>query len=78
MEYLDTIFYVLIPVLSALAAYLVGYFNNRKIKEKIKTIEEALESDDGYYVECPQCGRKIYLSKVKILYDKQFDKEIKK
>ena len=77
MEYLDTIFYVLIPVLSALAAYLVGYFNNRKIKEKIKTIEEALESDDGYYVECPQCGRKIYLCKVKILYDKQFENKTK-
>ena len=71
----------LYPVLAALAvavaSYLVSYFNNRKLKEKITTIEEALQSDDAeYYVICPNCKSKIILSKVKILVDKQNTKDI--
>ena len=71
----------LYPVLAALAvavaSYLISYFNNRKLKEKITTIEEALQSDDAeYYVICPNCKSKIILSKVKILVDKQKDKDI--
>ena len=70
----------LYPVLAALAvavaSYLISYFNNRKLKEKITTIEEALQSDDAeYYVICPNCKSKIILSKVKILVDKQSAKE---
>ena len=70
----------LYPVLAALAvavaSYLISYFNNRKLKEKITTIEEALQSDDAeYYVICPNCKSKIILSKVKILVDKQNAKE---
>ena len=66
----------LYPVLAALAiavaSYLISYFNNRKLKEKITTIEEALQSDDAeYYVICPNCKSKIILSKVKILVDRQ-------
>ena len=66
----------LYPVLAALAiavaSYLISYINNKKLKEKITTIEEALQSDDAeYYVICPNCKSKIILSKVKILVDKQ-------
>ena len=66
----------LYPVLAALAvavaSYLISYVNNRKLKEKITTIEEALQSDDAeYYVICPNCKSKIILSKVKILVDRQ-------
>ena len=68
----------LYPVLAALAvavaSYLVSYINNKKLKDKITTIEEALQSDDAeYYVICPNCKSKIILSKVKILVDKQKD-----
>ena len=66
----------LYPVLAALAvavaSYLISYVNNKKLKEKITTIEEALQSDDAeYYVICPNCKSKIILSKVKILVDRQ-------
>ena len=45
---------------------------SKKLKDKITTIEEALQSDDAeYYVICPNCKSKIILSKVKILVDKQ-------
>ena len=70
----------LYPVLAALAvavaSYLISYINNKKLKDKITTIEEALQSDDAeYYVICPNCKSKIILSKVKILVDKQNAKE---
>ena len=70
----------LYPVLAALAvavaSYLISYFNNKKLKDKITTIEEALQSDEAeYYVICPECKAKIVLSKVKILVDKQNAKD---
>ena len=70
----------LYPVLAALAiavaSYLISYINNKKLKDKITTIEEALQSDDAeYYVICPNCKSKIILSKVKILVDKQSKEE---
>ena len=66
----------LYPVLAALAvavaSYLVSYLNNKKLKEKITTIEEALQSDEAtYYIYCPECKARIELNKVKILVDKQ-------
>ena len=71
----------LYPVLAALAvavaSYLVSYFNNRKLKEKITTIEEALQSDEAtYYIYCPECKARIELNKVKILIDKQNTQDI--
>ena len=66
----------LYPVLAALAvavaSYLVSYVNNKKLKEKVTTIEEALQSDEAtYYIYCPTCKARIELNKVKILVDKQ-------
>ena len=66
----------LYPVLAALAvavaSYLVSYLNNKKLKEKITTIEQALQSDEAtYYIYCPECKARIELNKVKILVDKQ-------
>ena len=69
MEQLQTL---LIALAIAVVSYLISYFQNRKLKEKVTTIEEALQSDDAeYYVICPNCKSKIILSKVKILVDKQ-------
>ena len=69
MEQLQTL---LIALAVAVVSYLISYFQNRKLKENIRTIEEALQSDDAeYYVICPKCQSKIVLSKVKILVDKQ-------
>ena len=66
----------LYPVLAALAvavvSYLVSYLNNKKLKDKITTIEQALQSDEAtYYIYCPECKARIELNKVKILIDKQ-------
>ena len=66
----------LYPVLAALAvavaSYLVSCLNNKKLKDKITTIEQALQSDEAtYYIYCPECKARIELNKVKILVDKQ-------
>lgn len=69
MEQLQTL---LIALAVAVVSYLISYFQNRKLKENIRTIEEALQSDESeYYVICPKCQSKIVLSKVKILVDRQ-------
>ena len=70
----------LYPVLAALAvavaSYLISYLNNKKLKDKVNTIEQALQSDDTeYYVICPNCKSKIILSKVKILANRQKEDE---
>ena len=46
--------------------------NNKKLKDKVNTIEQALQSDEAtYYIYCPECKARIELNKVKILVDKQ-------
>ena len=61
-----------ISLVGAVGAYLVSYLNNKKVKEKLQTLEEFINSDDTeYYIECPKCGNKIILNKVKILINKQ-------
>ena len=66
----------LYPVLAALAvavvSYLVSYLNNKKLKDKVNTIEQALQSDEAtYYIYCPERKARIELNKVKILVDDQ-------
>ena len=64
-----------ISVVGALVAYFVSYLNNKKVKEKLQTLEDFINSDDTeYYIECPNCKSKIILNKVKILVSKQTDK----
>ena len=74
---MEQLYTVLAALAIAVASYLVSYFNNRKLKEKITTIEEALQSDEAtYYIYCPECKARIELNKVKILVDKQKDQDI--
>ena len=69
---MEQLYPVLVALAIAVASYLISYINNKKLKDKISTIEEALQSDDAeYYVICPECKAKIVLSKVKILVDRQ-------
>ena len=67
---------VLIALAVAVASYLISYLNNKKLKDKITTIEQALQSDEAtYYIYCPECKAKIELNKVKILVDRQKEQE---
>ena len=61
-----------ISLIGALVAYFVSYLNNKKVKEKLQTLEDFINSDDTeYYIECPNCKSKIILNKVKILINNQ-------
>ena len=72
---IEQLYPILAALLISVASYLISYINNKKLKEKVTTIEEALQSDEAqYYIICPECKAKIVLSKVKILVDKQDQK----
>ena len=69
---MEQLYPVLAALVVAVASYLVSYLNNKKLKDKISTIEQALQSDEAtYYIYCPECKARIELNKVKILVDKQ-------
>ena len=69
---MEQLYPILAALLISVASYLISYINNKKLKEKVTTIEEALQSDETtYYIYCPTCKAKIELNKVKILVDKQ-------
>lgn len=59
-------------LISTLAGFLVSWMKSRALSKKIIALEDFFNSDDTeYYIECPKCGNKIILNKVKILYEKQ-------
>lgn len=59
-------------LVSALSGFLVSWMKSRALSKKIIALEDFFNSDETeYYVECPNCGNKIVLNKVKILYEKQ-------
>ena len=69
---MEQLYPVLAALVVAVASYLVSYLNNKKLKDKVNTIEQALQSDEAtYYIYCPECKARIELNKVKILVDKQ-------
>lgn len=62
----------LIALAIAALGYLTNYLSSLKLKKKVSTLEEFINSDDTeYYVVCPNCKQKIVLNKVKILVNKE-------
>lgn len=73
---MSELYAALIALAVAVVGYLISYFTNKKLRDKVTTLEEFINSDDTeYYIECPNCGNKIVLNKVKILVERQKDKE---
>lgn len=59
-------------LVSTLSGLLVAWMKSRALTKKIIALEDFFNSDETeYYVECPKCGNKIVLNKVKILCEKQ-------
>ena len=73
---MSELYAALIALAVAVVGYLISYFTNKKLREKVTTLEEFINSDDTeYYIECPNCKSKIVLNKVKILVERQKNKE---
>ena len=69
---MSELYAALIALAVAAVGYVISYFSNKKLKDKISTLEDFINSDDTeYYIECPNCKSKIILNKVKILVNKQ-------
>ena len=72
---MNELYTALIAVVVAALGYLFTYLTNKKLKDRVITLEEFIASDDTeYYIECPNCKSKIILNKVKILVNKDKDK----
>ena len=61
----------IMPYLTALLAgglsYLISYIQTKKLKNKVISIEEAINnSEDDYYIFCPHCNAKVDLKSTKI------------
>ena len=73
---MSELYAALIALAVAVVGYLISYFTNKKLRDKVTTLEEFINSDDTeYYIECPNCKSKIVLNKVKILVERQQNKE---
>lgn len=71
------------PVIEKLMPYVVGaviaglmyikfWFDNKRLKEQLGSIEDQLKhSDNEYYVICPTCGSKLMLAKLKIYIEQK-------
>ena len=69
---MSELYAAIIALAVAAVGYLISYFSNKKLRDKISTLEDFINSDDTeYYIECPNCKSKIILNKVKILVNKQ-------
>lgn len=69
---MSELYAAIIALAVAVVGYLISYLSNKKLRDKIETLEDFINSDDTeYYIVCPNCKSKIILNKVKILINKQ-------
>ena len=64
-------------------SYLISYIQTKKLKNKVISIEEAINnSEDEYYIFCPHCNAKVDLKSTKIFvmakqeFEERTDKQV--
>ena len=66
-QVLTQIMRYLASLLVGCLSYLISYIPTRKLKNKVISIEEAINnSEDDYYIFCPHCNAKVDLKSTKI------------
>lgn len=56
-----------VSIIGALTVFITSRLKANALKAELDAIKKAIaESDKLYYIECPNCNTKIYLSQVKI------------
>ena len=64
---LNQIMPYLVSLLVGGLSYLISYIQTKKLKNKVISIEEAINnSEDDYYIFCPHCNAKVDLKSTKI------------
>ena len=73
----------LVSLLVGGLSYLISYIQTRKLKNKVISIEEAINnSEDDYYIFCPHCNAKVDLKSTKIFvmakqeFEERTDKQV--
>lgn len=57
----------IVAILAALVSLVVSRINAERVRGELDSLKNALEEGGGvYYIICPSCGKKIYLSGVQI------------
>ena len=66
-QVLNQIMPYLVTLLVGGLSYLISYVQTKKLKNKVISIEEAINnSEDDYYIFCPHCNTKVDLKSTKI------------
>lgn len=66
-QVLSQIMPYLVSLLVGGLSYLISYIQTKKLKNKVISIEEAINnSEDDYYIICPHCNAKVDLKSTKI------------
>lgn len=66
-QVLQQIMPYLVSLLVGCLSYLISYIQTKKLKNKVISIEEAINnSEDDYYIFCPHCNAKVDLKSTKI------------
>lgn len=56
-----------VAIIGAVTSFILSYLKSKSIQNELSNIKEALgRSDKLYYIICPNCKTKIYLSRVSI------------
>lgn len=73
----------LVSLLVGGLSYLISYIQTKKLKNKVISIEEAINnSEDDYYIFCPHCNAKVDLKSTKIFvmakqeFEERTDKQV--
>ena len=70
-EFYNYIIPILISVAVAVLGYIKSFYENKRIRERMDPIENVLQSENKYFINCPSCGTKIMLAEVVIKQEVQ-------
>ena len=77
-EFIASVMPYLISLTVAALVYLKTYFEMKKVKEQVNTIEDIIKNgENDYFVICPNCNQRIDLANVKIYISKKASEDKK-
>lgn len=82
-QVLNQVMPYLVSLLVGGLSYLISYIQTKKLRNKVISIEEAINnSEDDYYIFCPHCNAKVDLKSTKIFvmakqeFEERTDKQV--